>query len=67
MLTGSLTNEIVGIDTQAEKKILGEKVGGLQHKFHEATMVAQHGGFFDGIEFDNSIIGELVQIIFTFF
>lgn len=63
ILTGSLTNQIMSIETLGPQDLIGKTVGGLKHRFHDATMVAQHNGFFKGLEFNNTVdgINELVE------
>ena len=62
IFTGSLTNHIETIHSPETPSLLGKKVGGLEHNFHDATMVAQHGGFLQVIKYNNTILA-IVELI----
>ena len=57
LFSGSLTNQIIKIHSHQIPQIHGKKVGGLRHRFHDATMVAQHGGFFQVIDYNDTVVG----------
>lgn len=55
ILTGSLTQQIADVHASSSPLLHGKKVGGLKTGLVEATIVAQHGGFFESIDSTDTI------------
>lgn len=57
VLTGSLANQITTIFTEQKKTIFGKNIGGIRHKFIDATIVAHYGGNYKEYTYKNNVHG----------
>ena len=49
ILTASLTNEVITARSSPDPDMVGKRVGIMQHRIHDSTLVAQHGGIIHSV------------------